>query len=203
VPLASPDRPNAEEMRARILEVAWDIFRQLGARTTIADIAEKLGMSSANVYRFYPSKQAVCEAIASNQLGALTHKAREIAAGRGVASDKIRAIMMMMYECMADQMLNQSRVHEIVDVAIAENWPAIETFKLDCCAIVAELIGEGQARREFGPGVPHDLAALTLSSCACVHHPTMIAQHRSSPSAVPPEAVVDFALRALRYRAHP
>ena len=87
MPADPADRPGPEEMRARILEVAWDLFRQLGARTTIADIAEKLGMSSANVYRFYPSKQAVCEAIASNQLGALTDKAprdrRATAAGLG------------------------------------------------------------------------------------------------------------------------
>ena len=171
MPVPSPDRPDAEEMRARILEVAWDLFRQLGARTTIADIAEKLGMSSANVYRFYPSKQAVCEADRvqparrADRQGARDRRAVAVS-----ASDKIRATMMMMYECMADQMLNQSRVHEIVDVAISENWPAIETFKLDCCAIVAELIGEGQARGEFGPGVPHDLAALTLSlpAPACI-----------------------------------
>ena len=85
VPVSPVDRPGLEEMRARILEVAWELFRQLGARTTIADIAEKLGMSSANVYRFYSSKQAVCEAIASNQLGALTASAREIAARSGPA----------------------------------------------------------------------------------------------------------------------
>jgi AcrR family transcriptional regulator len=188
-------------MRARILEVAWELFRQLGARTTIADIAEKLGMSSANVYRFYPSKQAVCEAIASNQLGALTAKAREIAARPVPASERIRVTMMMLFECMSEQMLNESRVHEIVDVAIAENWAAIEKFKLDTGAIVAELVAEGQARGEFGPGEPQGLAALTLSACACVHHPTLIAQHRNSPTSVPPEAAVDFALRALSFGA--
>ncbi len=201
MPVSPVDRPGLEEMRARILEVAWELFRQLGARTTIADIAEKLGMSSANVYRFYSSKQAVCEAIASNQLGALTASAREIAARSGPASERIRAAMMMMFECMADEMLNQSRVHEIVDIAISENWPAIEQFKQDCCAIVAELIAEGQARGEFGPGDPINLAAQTLCACAGVHPPPLIAQHRTSPTAVPPEAVVDFALRALRYGA--
>jgi AcrR family transcriptional regulator len=188
-------------MRARILEAAWDLFRQLGARTTIADIAEKLGMSSANVYRFYPSKQAVCEAIASNQLGALTRYAREIAARPGSASERIRATMLMMFECMSEQMLNESRVHEIVDVAISENWAAIEQFKLETGAIVAELIAEGQARGEFGPGEPQSLAAQTLCACACVHHPTLIAQQRRSPTAVPPEAAVEFALRALSYGA--
>ena len=54
-------RRTPEETRAEILAAAWDLFRELGARATIADIAEKLGMSSANVYRFFPSKQALTE----------------------------------------------------------------------------------------------------------------------------------------------
>ena len=62
-------RRTPEETRERILEAAWDLFRQLGARTTIAEVADKLGMSSANVYRFFPSKQALSEASA-HQLGA-------------------------------------------------------------------------------------------------------------------------------------
>ena len=57
--MAIVERRTPEETRCRILAVAWDLFRELGARTTIADIAERLGMSSANVYRFFPSKQAL------------------------------------------------------------------------------------------------------------------------------------------------
>ncbi|MFZ0209549.1 MAG: helix-turn-helix domain-containing protein, partial [Roseiarcus sp.] len=65
------ERRSPEETRARILEVAWDLIRELGARATIADVADRLGMSSANVYRFYPSKQALSEAVAISQLGAI------------------------------------------------------------------------------------------------------------------------------------
>ena len=71
VPNVVEQRRSPEETRARILEVAWDLIRELGARATIADVADRLGMSSANVYRFYPSKQALSEAVASSQLGAI------------------------------------------------------------------------------------------------------------------------------------
>ena len=56
---ATVERRTPEETRTCIMQVAWDLFRQLGARTTIADVADKSGMSSANVYRFFPSKQAL------------------------------------------------------------------------------------------------------------------------------------------------
>jgi len=199
VPPNVAERHSPDDTRARILEVAWDLFRQLGARTTIADVAERLGMSSANVYRFYASKQALCEAVASSQLAALTHAMREIAKGPGSARERFGATMLTMYHCMRDQMINQSRVHEIVDIAMEERWPAIDAFKQDCGAIVAELVAEGQARGEFGPGDPILLAEQTLCACACIHHPTLIAEHTDSSMKLAPESVVDFALRALTH----
>ena len=191
------DRRSPDETRALILETAWELFRQLGARTTIADVADRLGMSSANVYRFYASKQALCEAVAASQLSALTQASRAIAEGPGTASERIRASMLMMYECMRDQMINQSRVHEIVDVAMSERWAAIDTFKQDGCAIVAKLVAEGQANGEFGPGDPELLGIQTMCACACIHHPQLIAQMSDHETTLPPEAVVEFALRAL------
>jgi len=44
-----------EETRARILKVAEEHFRRIGYhKTSVADIASELGMSPANVYRFFP-----------------------------------------------------------------------------------------------------------------------------------------------------
>ena len=57
-------RTKPDDTRARIIETAEALFRRLGfAKTTVADIAAELGMSPANVYRFFPSKNAIVEAI--------------------------------------------------------------------------------------------------------------------------------------------
>ncbi|MDE4579284.1 helix-turn-helix domain-containing protein (plasmid) [Sinorhizobium meliloti] len=51
-------------MRARIQEVAEEHFRRIGHhKTSVADIASELGMSRANVYRFFPSRDAIKESI--------------------------------------------------------------------------------------------------------------------------------------------
>ena len=53
----------AEATRARIEETAERLFRTMGyQKTAVADIARELGMSPANVYRFFPSKSAINEA---------------------------------------------------------------------------------------------------------------------------------------------
>ncbi len=67
--------------------------------------------------------------------------------------------------------------------------------------MIAGIIAEGQASGEFGPGDPAVLAAQTKCACCAIHHPTMIALHDRPDAMVPPELIVDFALRALRYGA--
>ena len=53
---------DSDEARARILEVAEEHFRRIGYhKTSVADIASELGMSPANVYRFFPSRDAINE----------------------------------------------------------------------------------------------------------------------------------------------
>jgi len=53
-----------DDTRARIMETADALFRRMGfAKTAVADIAAELGMSPANVYRFFPSKNDIVEAI--------------------------------------------------------------------------------------------------------------------------------------------
>jgi len=176
------------------------LFRQLGARATIADVAEKLGMSSANVYRFFPSKQALCEAVCAAQLGALTAAAHDIASADAPASERIRAILITLHRAMRNQILNEARVHEIVDVAIREYWAPIRAYEMEVVGILASLVADGQQRGEFGPGDPDELALLTLCACIGIHHPLMIAALECKDFKMPPEQIVDFALRSLTKR---
>ncbi|HEY1944488.1 MAG TPA: TetR/AcrR family transcriptional regulator [Roseiarcus sp.] len=192
-----PARRTREETRSEILAIAWDLFRELGSRTTIADIADRLGMSSANIYRFFPSKQALAEAVCTNQLGDLIKAAQAAAAGPGSASERLRAMLTTLHQRMRDQMTNQSRVHEIVDVALREKWPSIETFHAGCATLAAALVAEGQAKGDFGPGDPAVLGMQTLLACASIYHPTLIAQCPEEEMPVRTEEIIAFALRAL------
>ena len=61
---SAPRGARADATRAAIVEAAERLFRTLGyQKTTVADIARALRMSPANVYRFFPSKAAINEAI--------------------------------------------------------------------------------------------------------------------------------------------
>ncbi len=195
--MAIVERRSPEETRSCILSVAWDLFRQLGTRTTVADIADKSGMSSANVYRFFPSKQALNEAVCAGLLGELLKAARRELDRPGPASQRIAAMMLALHRLMRDQMTDHARVHEIVQIAVEEVWPPIVDYLHQCAAMLAEAIAEGQAAGEFGPGDPKELGWQTLQACVVIHDPTMIAQCPAIRPEARPEQAIEFALRAL------
>jgi AcrR family transcriptional regulator len=63
--------PRAETYEL-ILDKAKELFTRFGPmRTTVADIARGLGMSSANVYKFFPNKNAIIEAVGQRFMGEL------------------------------------------------------------------------------------------------------------------------------------
>ena len=76
-----------DDTRARIMETAEALFRRLGfAKTAVADIAAELRMSPANVYRFFPSKNAIVEAICRRCLTEVEEKAWAVARSKGTAA---------------------------------------------------------------------------------------------------------------------
>ena len=197
-------RRTSEETRQCILVAAWDLFRQLGFRkTTIADIADVLGMSSANIYRFFASKDALTQAICRNLLDGLTETVQAAAARPGSAADRIGAVLMILHRNHREQMTNQKRVHEVVAIAMEENWAAIAEFLGACDAVIADLVRQGQASGEFGPGDPTVLGKRTMDACAGILHPTLIAKCDADDLDANARGVVDFALRALANKNPP
>src|SRR3954453_760196 len=97
--VAETPTARAEATRARIEETAERLFRSMGyQKTAVADIARELGMSPANVYRFFPSKSAINEAIAERLLGGMVAEYEAIAAGPGSASSRLRRLFSALFE---------------------------------------------------------------------------------------------------------
>src|SRR5262249_7910482 len=79
----------ADDTRAGIMDPAEALFRRIGyAKTAVADIASELGMSPANIYRFFPSKNAIVEAICRRCLSTVEDKAWSVARSKLTAAQR-------------------------------------------------------------------------------------------------------------------
>jgi AcrR family transcriptional regulator len=69
---ARPQRADALRNRVRILEAAEVVFATEGIEVPVDVIAEKAGVGVGTLYRHFPTKEKLCEAILLDRLSALT-----------------------------------------------------------------------------------------------------------------------------------
>lgn len=192
--------PTADETRARILAEAERLFRQHGyAKTTVAEIAKCCGMSPANVYRFFASKAAINEAICAEQLAEGEALARRIARRDEMPSARFRAFICEIHEHHRERFAKERKLHELVEVAMEQNWRTIEQYKANLRAILAGIIADGIAEGTYPLTVPDPAARVTFNALAKVFNPTMIAQNSHEDldgQAAALAAFLDGALRA-------
>jgi AcrR family transcriptional regulator len=75
----------------RILQTAEDVIRRYGpAKATVVDVARALGVSHGSVYRHFPSKAALRDAVSARWLARITGPLASIADGDGPARDRLR-----------------------------------------------------------------------------------------------------------------
>src|SRR5258708_15180737 len=73
----------------RILEVTEDVLRRYGlAKATVVDVARALDVSHGSVYRHFPSKASLREAVAKRWLDRASAPLLEIAEATGPAPER-------------------------------------------------------------------------------------------------------------------
>lgn len=86
---ARPLRRDAAANRERVLAAAADVFHQHGLGAGLEDVARRAGVGVATVYRRFPSREALLEALLSDLLQVYLDEAEHalvLPAGGGLAS---------------------------------------------------------------------------------------------------------------------
>jgi AcrR family transcriptional regulator len=188
------------DTRERILVVAERLFREIGyQKTTVADIAKVLRMSPANVYRFFESKKAIHQAVARALMGEVEEAAQAIAARPGPAIGRLRELLSTIHHMNSERYVGDSKLHEMVAVAMEENWDVCEAHMQLIGEIIGAVIGQGAASGEFEVAdVP--LAAMCATTAMIrFFHPQMIAQCIDKPSPTL-DQMIDFVIAGLSPR---
>ena len=187
------------DTRVRILVEAERLFRHYGyTKTTVADIARELEMSPANVYRFFPSKSAIHEAIADRMLADRVASVLKISKLPLPASERLKIHAVESYRSTIETMLDEHKVHEMVMVAMDERWPVIDRHLELINEIVATMIADGIAAGEFADQDPKRAAVCFTASIIALCHPQVVAQCMHKTSRPEPAELADFAVAALR-----
>ena len=79
-PPARKPRADATRNRERILEVAKEVFTRDGAAASLDDIARRSGIGNATLYRHFPTRDALIEAVYRSEVEKLAEAEQRFAA---------------------------------------------------------------------------------------------------------------------------
>jgi len=188
------------DTRERVVVTAERLFREIGyQKTTVADIARRLRMSPANVYRFFDSKRAIYEAVVMRLMGEVESAASTIAFETDPADRRLRRLLSAIHHMNAERYTGEEKIHQMVAMAMEEDWQVCNAHFERIVGIIAKVIDDGVREGVFEVAdVP--LAAMTTATAMTrFFHPQVIAQCVAKPGPTL-DQMVDFVLAALRPR---
>jgi AcrR family transcriptional regulator len=149
----TPRQAGSSLPRERIVQAAICLYREIGYRkTTVADVARGASMSAANLYRFYPSRQALEEAVVTKLLADVYAAAASAARSGRSGLERLNAAFKAISEMQEDRLVNNVRLHELVVAAGQANWPASLSHADRLRRVVRSIIAAGQLSGEFRGG---------------------------------------------------
>jgi AcrR family transcriptional regulator len=181
-------------IRRRIVQAAILLHREIGfKKTTVADIARAASMSPANVYRFFPSKQAIEEAVVADQFEHVSAAATFAARG-GSALERLTAALMAISQLHEHRLQTNSKQHELVAAAVGENWAVALSYADRIRGLVRAIIAAGQASGELRPGSSMPMTCCLLESMDGYLNPSRISAATVRPTF---DEMMDFCAGAL------
>ncbi|MBS7587242.1 TetR/AcrR family transcriptional regulator [Ancylobacter defluvii] len=193
-------RQDGSEGQREIIAVAQKLFTTIGYRkTTVADIAAELGMSPANVYRFFDSKKSINEAVAELLLDGIVAELGAIATSPAPPSTRLADFMRELARLSDERFMTNSRVNDMVEDAMTESWSVCVRYAENVQSMIARIVEDGQVSGDFNIDDSLVFAACVKATMTCFMHPTMMAL--STGLGRPDiEQVIAFTLRGLGYQ---
>ena len=149
-PAQRKPRADAERNRDRILHVAKDAFTQFGADASLDDIAKQAGVGAGTLYRHFPSREALIEAVYRTEVEKLAAAERNFAETLPPIK-ALRAWMMLFVDYIAAKkiiapVLNTllGGASKVFESSHTQIWDAIRV-------LVRRAIKSGDIRKDLDP----------------------------------------------------
>jgi len=160
----APLRADARRNRARILEVAREVFATEGLAVPIDTVAARAGIGVGTVYRHFPTKEALFAAIVMDRVQALVDDARAALDADDPGEAFYGFLRMMAERSATDMALADAFAEAGVDIK-----SSLGVCKQDLTAAIGDLLQRAQDAGAVRTDVSvSDVFALLTSTCiAC------------------------------------
>ena len=188
----------------RILDTAEQVLRRYGpAKATVIDVSRALGVSHGSVYRHFPSKVALRDAVAQRWLARVSTPLATISGSDEPAPARLRRWLVQLSR------VKRRRARE--DPELFDTFHAIATEARDVVAEhlrilagqIARIVADGIAAGDFAPTDPDVAGRAVLQATARFHHPAHATEWADPRIDADLDAVVSLVLAGMGAAAQP
>jgi AcrR family transcriptional regulator len=183
-PLARPKRADAQRNRDKLLAAATETFASEGAAASLEAIARRAGVGIGTLYRHFPTRQALLEAVYVDEMEAVCRSAQDLA-----ALEPWEALSSWLRRFVGYAATKRALAQELFHYIDADS----EVFKASGAAITAAgepLLKRAQAAGVARPDAEFGDVARMVGGIAQIH----------TADAAQIDRILGMALDGLRYR---
>lgn len=183
----------------RILEVTEDVLRRYGlAKATVVDVARALDVSHGSVYRHFPSKASLREAVAKRWLDRVNAPLQKIADETGPAPDRLERWLRTMIAIKHKKVSEDPEMFTTYLTLAQEACKVVKAHKDGLVEQIAHILSDGVAQGAFEIGDLKEAARATFDATSRFHHPAHSDEWRDAalPSRI--DALLALLLKGLQ-----
>ncbi len=134
----------------RLLGIAAEHVRRFGMeRTTVTGVAREAGMTHANVYRYFPSKTALADAVTGVWLRRLEASAADVADAPDPAEDKLERLLLLVMRSHRERLESEPNLYDLAVDAFVENRPVARNHRARLRDLIERILDDGVATEVF------------------------------------------------------
>jgi AcrR family transcriptional regulator len=156
----------------RILDVTEDVLRRFGlAKATVVDVARALDVSHGSVYRHFPSKASLREAVAKRWLDRVSAPLAKIADGSGPAPARLDKWLRTLFAAKQKRVLEDPEMFATYLTLAQEACKTVKAHKESLIDQLALILADGVKQGAFHVTDAKATARALFDATSRFHHP--------------------------------
>lgn len=200
---AARARPTSVSTDARLLAIATDHLSRLGPKgVTVVAIAAEAGMTHANVYRYFPSRDALLDAVAARWLRALEAELTGIADAPDPPNDKIERLLGALGLAQREKLAREPNLFAVHLDATVASRPVARRHRVRLRLLIERVLEEGIGTGTFAVRDREPAIAYIFDASYRFTHPLAIQHDADLPHDLIDSRfgmVIQAIQRVLRY----
>jgi len=156
----------------RILEAAEDVLRRYGpAKANVVDVVRTLGVSHGSVYRHFPSKAALRDAVTERWLAGISAPLEAVANEEGPAPERLQRWLDLLVSCKRSKALDDPELFATYIELTADAREVVKAHVDTLLAQLARIVADGVAQGAFEAADPTAAGRAVFDATARFHNP--------------------------------